>query len=138
MAAAAGMPEPSRLPIASGRSTATPLPEAAIGGVGPAQARSGVWPPRRTRWHRPPPVARPLAGYSAYGVTLTEPACVPGSEPLDPETVTTTLSALGSTAQNPTTDAFEASLIPAIPPPDRPWGRTASAPKWSSWAWSAT
>src|SRR5690606_29586273 len=119
----AASPEPSRRPVASGNSTGTPLAAAARAGAGPAHAKMRVSSPLRNRWHRTPPVARPLAGYSSYGVTLTDPACVPGSEPLDPETVTTTLSALGSTAQNPTTDAFEASLIPAIPPPDRPWGR---------------
>ena len=43
-------------------------------GAGPAQASSRVSSPLRKRWQRTPPVARPLAGYSANGVTLTAPA----------------------------------------------------------------
>ena len=44
----------------------------------------------RNRWQRTPPVARPLGGYSAYGVTLTLAAVVPGKAPALPATVTTT------------------------------------------------
>ena len=48
-------------------------------GAGPAQAKTRVSSPLRNRWQRTPPVARPLAGYSANGVTLTAPGSVPGS-----------------------------------------------------------
>jgi hypothetical protein len=40
-------------------------------GAGPAQAATSVSSPLRNRWQRTPPVARPLAGYSCIGVTLT-------------------------------------------------------------------
>ena len=72
-AAAAGMPEPSRRPVASGRSTGAPLAAAARAGAGPAQAVSRVSSPLRKRWQRTPPVARPLAGYSREGGHLDRP-----------------------------------------------------------------
>ena len=40
-------------------------------GPGPAQASTSTSSPLRNRWQRTPPVARPLGGYSAYGVTFT-------------------------------------------------------------------
>ena len=74
-----GTPEPSRRPFASGRSTAAPLARPPRAGPGPAQANTSVSSPLRKRWQRTPPVPRPLAGYSANGVTLTAPGSVPGS-----------------------------------------------------------
>ena len=62
-------------------------------GPGPAQASTSTSSPLRNRWQRTPPVARPLGGYSAYGVTFTVTAAVPGSAPALPATVTTTGSA---------------------------------------------
>ncbi|HYQ33040.1 MAG TPA: DNA gyrase subunit A, partial [Lapillicoccus sp.] len=62
MTVPAGVPEPSRRPLAGGSSTATPLAAAARAGVPPAQARTRVSSPLRNRWQRTPPVARPLAG----------------------------------------------------------------------------
>jgi DNA gyrase subunit A len=52
---------------------------------------------------------------------------------LEPATVTTTASE-GSSAPNQTALAPAPSFTPAMPPPDRPCGRTLSAPKWRSWA----
>ncbi len=80
------MPDPSRRPTASGRSTAAPLAAAARAGPVPTQASTSVSSPLRNRWQRTPPVPRPLAGYSANGVTFTAPGSVPGSAVLDPET----------------------------------------------------
>src|SRR5689334_9904796 len=121
-----GVPEPSRRPVASGRSTGAPLAAAAIAGAVPAHAKTRVSSPLRNRWHRTPPVARPFAGYSPNGVTLTAPASVPGRAVDAPLAVTTT-AVVGSMAPNQATDSPLASLMPAMPPPDRPWGRTASA-----------
>ena len=90
---APGTPEPSRRPTASGRSTGAPLAAAARAGRGSGPREDELSSPLRKRWQRTPPVARPLAGYSANGVTLTEPASVPGSAVEDPATVTTTASA---------------------------------------------
>src|SRR5262249_29638705 len=59
-------------------------------GPGPAGASTRVSAPWRTGWRRPPPVARPLGGYSPYGVSFTVAAPVPGSAPVLPATVTTT------------------------------------------------
>ena len=59
-------------------------------GARPAQANNKVSSPLRNRWHRTPPVARPFAGYSPNGVTLTAPASVPGRAADEPDTVTTT------------------------------------------------
>ena len=59
-----GRPEPSRLPVAAGSSTGTPLAAAARAGAAPTHARTRVSSPRRNRCARTPPVARPLAGYS--------------------------------------------------------------------------
>src|SRR5690606_11668976 len=50
----------------------------------------------------------------------------------------TTLSWPGSTAQKLRTAASLASLMPAMPPPLRPWARTPEALKCSSWASSVT
>src|SRR5690242_16996274 len=86
-----GTPEPSRRESGTaGSATGTPLGAAATGGAAPAQARISPSSPLSSRWQRTPPVARPLPGYSANGVTLTVPASVPGSAPDDPATVTTT------------------------------------------------
>ena len=73
MTAEAGTPEPSRRPSASGRVTATPLGWAARASARPTQARSRPSSPLRNRWARTPPVARPLPGYSAKGVTFHAP-----------------------------------------------------------------
>ncbi len=94
-----GTPEPSRLPVASGRSTGAPLAAAARAGAVPAQAKTRVSSPLRKRWQRTPPVARPLGGYSEKGATLTAPGSVPGSAVDEPDAVTTT-EAAGSTAPN--------------------------------------
>jgi hypothetical protein len=75
-----------------------------------------------------------LPGYSANGVTFTDPATVPGSAVLDPETVTTTVLWSGVKAPKNTTSAPAASRTPAIPPPVRPCGRTPPAGKCSSCA----
>ena len=83
-------PEPSRRPKAPGRSTGPPASVAPSAGEGPAQARMSASSPLRNRWHRTPPVARPLDGNSAYGLTFTLPAAVPGKAPALPATVTTT------------------------------------------------
>src|ERR1700722_10150237 len=68
----------------------TPAPGAPKRGPGPPQAAISSSSPLRNRWQRTPPVARPLAGYSANGVTLTDAPPVPGSAPERPATVTTT------------------------------------------------
>src|SRR5580692_12964380 len=80
----------------SDRSTITPDSVAARIGGGPIQAWIRPSSPLRKRWQRTPPVARPFGGYSANGVTLTEPPPVPGSAPERPATVTTTAAAAGS------------------------------------------
>ncbi len=98
-----GTPEPSRRPSAAGRSIGAPLAAAARAGAEPAQAKTRVSSPLRKRWQRTPPVARPLAGYSANGVTLTAPGSVPGSAVDEPDDVTTTDVGAGSTAPNQTT-----------------------------------
>ena len=54
-----------------GSSTGAPLAAAARAGAVPAQAKTRASSPLRNRWQRTPPVARPLAGYSENGVTLT-------------------------------------------------------------------
>ena len=79
-----GTPEPSRRPVASGRSTAAPLAAAARAGPRPTQAKTRASSPLRKRWQRTPPVPRPLAGYSENGVTFTAPGSVPGSAAADP------------------------------------------------------
>ena len=78
-------------------------------------------------------MARPLDGYSENGVTLTDPASVPGSADADPGDGDRDTPSPGSSAVNETTRAPAASLMPAMPPPDRPCGRTWPAPKCSSW-----
>src|SRR5690606_24036664 len=92
-----GTPDPSRRPLASGSSTGAPLLAAARAGPGPAQAATNASSPLRKRWARTPPVARPLAGYSVKGVTLTAPGSVPGRAVDEPEAVTATAS-VGSKA----------------------------------------
>src|SRR6516162_11770686 len=89
------VPEPSRRASGGGRSTGTPAVVAPRAGPGPAQASTRVSSPLRNLWQRTPPVARPLAGYSRYGVTFTVAAPVPGSAPVLPATVTTTASSAG-------------------------------------------
>ena len=93
----------------------------------------------RKRWHRTPPVARPFAGYSANGVTFADPVWVPGSAS-DPPLIVTTLAPhspsdrVRSTAPKNTALAVAVRLTPAIPPAERPCGRTLSAPNRNSWA----
>src|SRR5688500_7164618 len=99
-----GWPEPSRRETGWGRSTGAPLSAAARAGAAPAHAKTSSSSPRRKRWQRTPPVARPFEGYSENGVTLTDPASVPGSADADPATVTATADS-GSTAVNETTRA---------------------------------
>ncbi len=108
-------------------------------GPAPAQASTSTSSPLRNRWHLTPPVARPLAGNSAYGDTFTLAAAEPGSAPVLPAAVTTTgsvLSALPSgsaaTAPNQITVVLGESRTPAIPPAARPCGRTEAAPNRSS------
>ena len=84
----AGVPRPVAATLGRGQVDRAPLAAAAPAGAGPAQASSRVSSPFRKRWQRTPPVARPLPGYSASGVTLTAPASVPGSAFEVPETVT--------------------------------------------------
>src|SRR6516162_9711549 len=84
------IPDPSRLPTGSGRTTGLPESVAPTAGAGPAQAMTSASSPLRNRWQRTPPVARPLPGNSCSGVTFTLPAAVPGSTPDRPATVTTT------------------------------------------------
>src|SRR5580692_6533510 len=80
------------------RSTMTPDSVAASTGGGPIQAWIRPSSPLRKRWQRTPPVARPLAGYSVNGVTLTDAPPVPGRAPDRPATVTTTASAAEAAA----------------------------------------
>jgi hypothetical protein len=54
----------------------------------PIEAMTRLSSPLRKRWQRTPPVALPLAGYSANGVTLTLAPDVPGSAPEWSATVT--------------------------------------------------
>ena len=96
MGCPAGTPDPSRRGSISGSSTGDPLAAAAMAGIEPAQPRSSVSSPLKKRWQRTPPVARPLPGYSAYGVTLTLPASVPGSAREEPDTDTTSASPGGT------------------------------------------
>src|SRR6478609_2381628 len=98
-----GVPEPSRRPVGAGRSTGAPLAAAARAGAAPAHARTRVSSPLRNRWQRTPPVARPLAGYSEKGATLSAPGSVPGSAEEAPDAVTTTASADASSEPNQTT-----------------------------------
>src|SRR5438477_290291 len=63
---------------------------AAAAGASPAQAATRVSSPLRKRWQRTPPVARPLPGYSANGVSFTAPGSVPGRAVDEPEAVSTT------------------------------------------------
>src|SRR5215472_2451839 len=130
------MPEPSRLPCMPDRSTGTPDMVAPSAGPGPAQAVTRWSSPLRKRWQRTPPVARPLGGYSAKGVTLTLAAPAPGSAPDLPATVTTTAASavVVPTAPNQTTDAPDDSRMPAMPPAGRPCGRTEAAANRSSCA----
>ncbi len=60
------------------RRRALPRPWRRVPVRGPPRHRSSRSSPERKRWHRTPPVARPLPGYSANGVTLIVPASVPG------------------------------------------------------------
>ena len=100
-------------------------------------AATRVVSPLRKRWHLTPPVARPLVGYSARGVTLAPPVALPNSESDAPATVTT-MSCPGSTPPKNTTLAPSASLTPATPPPSRPCGRTRPAEKCSRCASEVT
>ncbi len=124
--------------MASGRSTGAPLAAAARAGACPAQAKTRVSSPLRKRWQRTPPVARPLAGYSPNGVTLTAPGSVPGSAVDEPDAVTTTGRRAGRARRTRPPTRPRPSRMPAMPPPERPCGRTPSAPKCSSWASEVT
>src|SRR5262249_23379531 len=109
------------------KSTGTPASVAPRAGPGPAQASTRVSSPLRNLWQRTPPVARPLGGYSRYGVTFTVAAPVPGSARVLPATVTTTGSpspALGPvpTAPNQATAPRADSPLPRRPPSPRPPG----------------
>src|SRR5690242_6588622 len=121
-------PEPSLRPSAAGKFTGTPASVAPRAGPGPAQASTRVSSPLRNLWQRTPPVARPLGGYSRYGVTFAVAAPVPGSAPVLPATVTTTGSPVPAgavpTTPNQATLARADSRMPAIPPAARPCGRT--------------
>ena len=68
-----GFPAP-----AEGSTGDTPGVEAA-GLLRPHPGERGLSSPLRKRWARTPAVPRPLAGYSAYVVTLSAPGWVPGS-----------------------------------------------------------
>ena len=62
-ACARGVPDPSRRLVEGGEvDRAARWPRHARAGVGPTQASSRTSSPRRNRWQRTPPVARPLAG----------------------------------------------------------------------------
>src|SRR4029077_3609804 len=108
-------PEPARRPTGGPSSTGVPASVAPRAGPAPAQARTSASSPLRKRWQRTPPVARPLGGNSANGVTLTAPGSVPGRAVEEPLTVTTT-DVAGSRAPNHTTECPATSLIPATPP----------------------
>src|SRR6185312_10042651 len=131
-----GMPEPSRRPCSVGNAREAPLEELAFAGPWPAQASVSTSSPFRKRCARTPPVARPFAGYSSNGVTLTDPGEVPGRASCVDATVTTTVAASpAATEPKNATESPAASLIPATPPAVRPWARTVEAGKCSSCAW---
>lgn len=121
-------PEPSRRGSISGSSAGVPSRWAALAGTAPAQARERQSSPFRKRWQRTPPVARPLRGYWSNGVSLAVVWTESSSVPREPATVKTTASTAGSTAVKEMTFAPSVSLMPAMPPAARPWGRT-----WEAW-----
>src|SRR5690606_31940304 len=75
-------------------------------------------------------------GNCENGVTLPEPASVPGSAAEEPASVTTTAVSRAAAGTTPkcTARAPAASLMPAMPPAARPCGRTLLAAKCSSCA----
>ena len=83
------VPEPSRRPSAAGSSMATPPAAAARAGVLPAKATTRVSWPLRKRWHRTPPVPRPLGWVLGIRRDLERAPSVPGSAPEEPAEVTT-------------------------------------------------
>ena len=110
-------------------------------GPGPAQASTSTSSPLRNRWQRTPPVARPLAGYSSKGVTLTRPgrragqgAGAAGHGDHDRLAAVPDCRRPGRPRRTRSPTRAGASLIPAMPPAARPCGRTAAAPKRSSCA----
>ena len=91
--------------------------------------------PLRNRWQRTPPVARPLRGYSANGVTLRDAGLGAGQRVGRAREVTTTALAPDRVhGAEEHRGARRASLMPAMPPAARPCGRTAEAGKRSSCA----
>ena len=77
-------------------------------------------------------MARPLPGYSEKGVTFTAPGSVPGKAVDEPLAVTTTASSPMVKAPKLITRAPGESRMPAMPPPERPCGRTPDAGKCKS------
>ena len=76
-------PEPSRRSTGSGSRTGPPSSRNARAGERPTQPNSSMSSPLRKRWHRTPPVARPLAGNAVKGVTSRTPAGVRRAAPRD-------------------------------------------------------
>ena len=101
----------------------------AFAGPTPTHASASFDSPVKKRCARTPPVARPFCGYSARGVTfaLAIPSC-----PF--VTVTTSAAEPGAVTPSAITASCVPSLIPAIPPPARPCGRTLAASKVRSFA----
>ena len=114
-----GVPLPSLLPVASGRSIGDPLAAAARAGARPAQAKTNASSPLRNRWQRTPPVARPLPGYSGASPSPRPALSREGGRGTadgdhhghDP-----------GRARRTTPRTGPSGLIPAMPPPLRPWG----------------
>ena len=130
-----GVPEPSRRPTASGSSTGAPLAAAARAGAAPAQAKTRASSPLRKRWQRTPPVARPLARVLRERRDLDRARLGAGQRGRRAGDGDHDRRRRGSTDAEPRArDSPSASRTPAMPPPERPWGRTPSAPKCSSWA----
>ena len=88
----------------------------------PAQPSSRVSSPLRNRWQRTPPVARPLPGILGERGDLDRTGVGAGQgrrRPGDGDHAAVVGAAPKKTARAP-----GPSLIPAIPPPERPCGRT--------------
>ena len=94
----------------------------AAAGRGPTQASTSRVSPLRNRWARTPPVARPFAGYCANGVTFTVAAGRGDHHRL------AVLRVVGADrAEERPPGRPSARLMPAMPPPLRPCGRTSLA-----------
>ena len=135
-------PDPGAVPAAVGRGQVHR--HAGLGGAAgrrrAAQASTRASSPLRNRWQRTPPVARPLAGYSRYGVTFTVAAAGAGQRAdragdgdhhRRPPVATGDLAVPGGgaasarvTAPNQITEARADSRMPAMPAAARPCGRT--------------